>query len=313
MGGLGNQMFQYAIYRLLAINNLNVFLDTRWYYSKNRLAHEKFKLNYFDIKDINFLCVDETHNLTDYYSVFNLKLLLNMKISKIILLKTVIFKIIRKFCNLLKIDSKCFITNYYENENVEFDLPFFLNNTKNLFIVGIFARYKHIEVIRQQLLNDFSFKKPLPEKVINILDDIKKKKSAAIHVRCGDYIGDNIRDICGMTYYRNSIQYLSSKQTDLFYYIFSDDTEYIKNNFSFLENYYIIDNSVLNFPDYFDLFLMTQVNHIIISNSTFGWWAAWLNSNPEKMVIVPERYHADNSWVSSNKLFPSEWIQMAVN
>jgi hypothetical protein len=116
-----------------------------------------------------------------------------------------------------------------------------------------------------------------------------------------------------MTYYRNSIQYLSSKYNDLFYYIFSDDIEYIKLNFFFLKNYAIIDNSSLEISDYYDLYLMTQVNHLIISNSTFSWWAAYLNTDPKKTVIAPERYHFDNSWVQSDDLYPPEWIKLSIN
>jgi hypothetical protein len=137
--------------------------------------------------------------------------------------------------------------------------------------------------------------------------------SVAIHVRRGDYVGDGELDICSMSYYRNAIEYLKKKQSDLKFYVFSNDTEFCKINFFFLNNVVFVDTSKEDKSDYWDMFLMTQVKHLIIPNSTFSWWGAFLNANPQKIVIVPERYDAYNTYNTSHELYPPEWVKLAVN
>jgi hypothetical protein len=315
MGGLGNQMFQYALYAWLSQKNFNVFLENHWFSFKNLLPHEKYKLDYFNITDIKILNPDELLKYVDFAFMYNIKTILNLNLNfnKIILIKFIIKKIIIKLLRFFHIKYYNNIKFYYENQKKGPDFIYELNATSNIHMYGTFSYYRHIEDIRQILKNSFSFKKELPDNLVILLAEMKKRKTVAIHVRRGDYVGDRIRDVCSMSYFRNAIQLISSKCDDLFFYIFSDDINYIKTNFFFLDNYIIIDNSSLETPDYYDLYLMTQVNHLIISNSTFSWWAAWLNSNPEKIVIVPELYLSDNSWVQSDKLYPPEWIKLAIN
>jgi hypothetical protein len=189
-----------------------------------------------------------------------------------------------------------------------------LPRNKPIYITGLFLSYKHLIPIKEILLSDFSFKKDIPESVRKILDDIKSSNSASLHVRRGDFMDSEktfklFGSICTYQYYVNAYNYLQTKYSDLRYFIFTNDIEWVKANFTFLENYLIVDAHKENPPDYYDLFLMTQTKHNIIPNSTFSWWGAWLNQNPSKTVIVPDRWFGDNSR-TTEEVCPPEWIRV---
>jgi len=313
MGGLGNQMFQYSLYKWFLFKGCNAFLDAHRYNLSNIPSHEKVKLHYFDIKDIRLIDFKEASKYIDFAFIYKFKLLFNLNLSVFSIFKAIILKIYRKITRFLLIKPgtlNCFVT---EKPKEGFGCIKNLRIKSNTYIYGTFTYSEPLEDIKQSLINDFSFNKDLPSDIKFLIKGIKQKESVAIHVRRGDFAGDKIRDVCSLNYYRNAAQYLTSKHSDLVFYIFSNDAEYIKANFFFLGNYSIIDNSSFEHPDYFDLFLMTQVKYLIISNSTFSYWGAWLNQNQEKIVIAPEKYHLDNSWVPPEELYPASWIKMAVD
>jgi len=311
-GGLGNQMFQFALYTKLSQNGLNVYFDKSWHsiYTKNN--HENIKLDYFNINNLKFVSFKEASKYVDY-SCLPYKILLKLKVNIFILLKNINRKIIKKIniILLIKYNNK---SKYYllEDTKKSMDLIWNLDGRKSIYLNGTFARYQYINEIKTQLIKSFSFSDDLPECINILLNEIKSKNSVAIHVRRGDYVGDKQRDVCGMFYYQNAINLLSTKYNDLYFYLFSDDIEFLKTNFYFLNNCKIINNSNLDKPEYYDFFLMTQTNHLIISNSTFAWWAAWLNQNNDKNIIAPELFHTDNSWVNSYELYPPEWIKLSI-
>lgn len=313
MGGLGNQLFQYSLYKWFILKDYNVFLDIHKYNLKNKPAHEEIKLSYFNINNLKIIDFEEASKYIDFAAIYKFKSLSKLHLDFFILLKTVFLKIIRKIIRCIQIEPKhlnCFIM---EKPKEGFSYIKNLKIVSNTYIFGTFTYYECLNDIKQSLINDITFTRKLPNIIKELLDEFKLYNSVAIHVRRGDYEGDRIRDVCSMTYYHNSIEYVSSNQNNLRFYIFSNDPEYIKTNFSFLSNYFFIDNSLYDNSDYLDLFLMTQVNHLIISNSTFSYWGAWLNKNINKIVIAPNCYHSDNSWVHQSELYPPEWIRLAVN
>lgn len=312
-GGLGNQMFQYALYKWLLFKNFNVYMDKHYYDINKSVSHEKYKLNYFNIDETSFIKFSEASYYIDFPVIYNLNTILQLKINLFLLLKNIYFRIYLKISNKFHLKYKVSKTFHMEKPKSDLNFISTLNKDTNIYMYGTFTFNKYVEELRISLINIFTFKKSIPVIVKEKLKEMKMNNSVAIHIRRGDYIGDRVREVCSMSYYRNAIQYLTLRYNDLFFFIFTNDIEFVKTNFFFLPNYQIIDNYSLDTPDYYDLFLMTQVNHLIISNSTFSWWGAWLNQNSEKIVIVPERYHLDNSWVDSSELYPSEWIKLAIN
>jgi hypothetical protein len=180
---------------------------------------------------------------------------------------------------------------------------------------GWFQSYKYLNSIREIILSDFSFKLDIPESIESVLNAIIDSNSVSLHVRRGDFIDSEdgfkmFGVICTHQYYVNAYAYLQTKYSDLCYFIFTNDVKWVKANFVFLKNYNIVDTSKENLSDYYDLFLMTRTKHNIIANSTFSWWGAWLNQNPSKIVIAPEKWLGDNS-LTTDEICPPEWIRVS--
>ena len=159
--------------------------------------------------------------------------------------------------------------------------------------------FKHIEDELRQLLK---FKSDIQE-TANALLPKTTNELVSIHLRRGDYIGlEDFHPVCSPDYYNAASQEFMDK--DYNFVIFSDDIKYCKSFFGEQENISYINN----IDPYVDLCLMSMCNHNIIANSSFSWWAAWLNSNPNKKVIAPQQwfgsaYHYQNT----NDLYCEGW------
>jgi len=159
--------------------------------------------------------------------------------------------------------------------------------------------FKHIEYELKQLL----VFKPDIQETANALLPKTTNELVSIHLRRGDYAGlGDFHPVCGPEYYSAASQEFTDK--DYNFIIFSDDIKYCKSFFGEQENVSYINNV----DPYVDLCLMSMCNHNIIANSSFSWWAAWLNSNPNKKVIAPQQwfgsaYHYQNT----NDLYCEGW------
>jgi hypothetical protein len=301
-GGLGNQMFQYAFYKYLLYDGINVYLDIDSISYQN-LSHSKYKLDYFDFEK-KIAKFSECKCLNDLASSYQLTLLIRKR-----LWRPIITKIVRKILKLSVGSQKT-----YQVETREHNVEYFIKNINkesSLYIDGYFQAYKHIDKIKDVILNDFVFTKLLTPKILEIEEKIKNTNSVSIHIRHGDYLKYKKYNICSIRYYQNAIEYINSVYKNLSYFIFSDDIDYIKEKFTFLENYFIVDNSKEDISDYYDLFLMSCTKHNIIANSTFSWWGAYLNKNQNKLVLVPEKWQIDDDNQSMvNLICPPEWIRV---
>ena len=112
-------------------------------------------------------------------------------------------------------------------------------------------------------------------------------------------------NICTIDYYKKAIDFLQNKEKDLYFYIFSDDMDWVKNNISISNALYIDWNKSEN--SWQDMYLMSQCKHNIIANSTFSWWGAWLNQNPNKLIIAPKKFL---NTIETPDLIPSDWIKL---
>jgi len=145
----------------------------------------------------------------------------------------------------------------------------------------------------------------------NVFDEIGKTNSISIHIRRADYLDKNTNEkhgCCSMDYYRQAINYMSKMVEKPTFFIFSDDIEFSKHALKSPFQVRFVDH---NGPEknYEDLILMSNCSHNIIANSTFSWWAAWLNRNPDKIVIAPSRWFTD-SRLNSNNIIPDKWLKL---
>tara|TARA_R110000824_G_scaffold319483_1_gene506545 strand:- start:80 stop:868 length:789 start_codon:yes stop_codon:yes gene_type:complete len=173
---------------------------------------------------------------------------------------------------------------------------------ENLFLKGYFQSEKYFKHNRKHILELFS---PIPQ--IDALfekkykDIIHKDGVVSVHVRRGDYLKfSDFHANIGSGYYTEAMNTFSPDDTFVF---FSDDIEWCKETFKGDKNVFIEKQD-----DVLDLYLMSKIKNNIIANSSFSWWAAWLNENEGKKVIAPKIWFGPkNQHLSRKDLTPEEW------
>ena len=291
--GLGNQWFQYATARTISLKlNRKLFLDVDWYNNiykledrsdPNATTHRDFLLNYFNI---------QSRVLNRVHLNWIKRLEIRSRNSKN-------FKLLQD--GLLNNFSYTPID--HNNYSIEF-----IESQPKVYLTGYWQNTDIIEEYKNILCNELNLKHPLSATNTNILKSINSTNSVAIHIRRGDYISKpNSRKVhasCSNNYYYDSIDYMQDRLTNLQYFIFSDDMTWVKDNLDFATNSTFIDN---NEPEYEHLFLMSACKHQITANSTFSWWAAWLNKNTQKIIITPEHWYNDMRLNETVIRIPNEW------
>ncbi len=269
MGGLGNQLFQYALYRQLQENGKEAYLDISWYRGSNS-TYRKFQLNLFQTK------IKECTKRQKYKLAGNDESLAGIVCRKIFGRK------------------KSYVI---ESETGEFD-PDILK-MQDVYLDGYWQRKEYFEDISELLRNELVLRKfPVGENK-RILEEIEKTNSVAIHVRRGDYLKmqDMFGGICTEEYYNNSMKYMGEHINDAHFFVFSDDMGWCRKFFDQKENITFVD---INNEDAscFDLFLMSKCKNMIMANSSFSWWAEYLNNNADKVVVAPSK------WINNNNGSP---------
>ena len=133
--------------------------------------------------------------------------------------------------------------------------------------------------------------------------------AVSVHIRRGDYLSEHFKDgfgsCCPIDYYLRSIRFIKKKTVNPLFVFFSDDMEWVKENI-IEENAIYVDHNH-EFDAWQDMYLMSQCKHNITANSSFSWWGAWLNVNPQKIVISPARWWATSE---NDDVVPDSWIRM---
>jgi len=262
-GGLGNQMFQYAFGRALAQkHNTNLKLHfTNALFNIQR----SYELDVFNISA----------------SMATRKDLQKFNIIKNRVLNRLFYLLDERYGIQF---NKNIMTQRY---------PYIFNSKllgikNNSYIQGYWTDERYFKEVENILRKEFTPKKTLDQKNLDILKQIQKTNSVSIHVRRGDYVTKkaNILKFIGLNYYIKSINKIKSKVSKPIFFIFSDDIFWCKQSLNSLliNNVYYIDHNKGK-DSYKDLLLMSACKHNIIANSTFSWWAQWLNKNQKKTVI----------------------------
>ena len=175
---------------------------------------------------------------------------------------------------------------------------------KELYIDGYYQSYKYFEKHIDDIISLFSPNVTEMGAMNNIYGHLFDKETVSIHVRRGDY--ENLSDYhvnLPASYYLDA---MACFDTNVRFIVFSDDIEWCKKKITLLNTdvEFITDE-----PDWMDLYLMTWCNHNIIANSTFSWWGAFLNTNKNKKVVIPDQWFGPSqpSTVNTRDLFPKEW------
>lgn len=273
-GGLGNQMFIYAMY----LGMKELFPGVR-----------------LDISDMVHY---EKHNGYELHRVFDLpndEFSINQPLKKII--EFLFFKTIleRKQGGSLE-PYRC---KYY--------WPF-------IYFKGFYQSEKYFADVRDRVRAAFSFDLSLLSvRTKKLLSSIGKDSTpVSIHVRRGDYTSGSTWDmlgcVCTSVYYDRCVSVIFSRVENPKFYVFSDDVDWVRCNLSLPEGCVFVDWNREN-DSWQDMFLMSCCSHNVICNSTFSWWGAWLNGNRQKIVLCPDRWFA-NGECTTPDLIPSDWIKV---
>lgn len=159
------------------------------------------------------------------------------------------------------------------------------------FYDGYWQNEKNFLPIRDKIIETFAFSDFTVEKNLALAQKLKGVRAASCHLRRGDYLTDPIYGVCNSNYYENAVKELNEMVNPDMYCIFSDDIEWCKENLVGL----IGKDKEVVFVDwnkgkesYRDIQLMSLCHYNIIANSSFSWWGAWLNDHEDKVVLAPE-------------------------
>lgn len=277
--GLGNQMSQYAFY--LAMHD--------------RMPNTKY------------ICWDNDHNGYELERLFGIRKHtspINLLLSRTLICQRDYWwiKIIKKFLATIGYEA------INENLNYCYTATHLLSSNRITFWYGGWHNYRYFNYIDSKLRDVFRF----PEQKLNVysselLSLIQKTHSVGIHIRRGDYLqGENRKlygDICTISYYKQSIEYIKKLVSKPRFFIFSNDAEWVQNNLDISSAVYVNDNT--GSDSWMDMFLMSKCKNLIIANSTFSWWGAYL-SNAD-YILCPTKFINDKN---SGDIYPDTWIRI---
>lgn len=170
----------------------------------------------------------------------------------------------------------------------------YLERHGDVYYNGYWADHRYYDDCRDELLREFSLRVPLDETNQNFLNGMNGKFTCSLHVRRGDYLNSpDYKGICGLDYYEKAIDAVRRKAvSDIVFLVFSNDIAWCRVNLTpfFKDNQVVFVDWNTGKDSYRDMYLMSRCNANIIANSSFSWWAAYLNETPDKIVVSPEKY-----------------------
>lgn len=288
IGGLGNQLFQYAAGRALAsYHKTQLALDTGYLklISNGEYTQRKFELDRFNI---------------------------NASLANEGVLKNFDFDQNKYISRLKKISPGLFSKMIFNEHHFNFHSEF-LRLPKDTYLNGYWQSEKYFNSFREKLLSEITLKEPLFPAALLIDKRIGEVNAVSLHVRRGDFVSlksaNHFHGYLETDYYKAALEQIKNKVTDPVFFIFSDDLDWCKKNFDFIEQREFVDGKANGISTQEELILMSRCNHNIIANSSFSWWGAWLNQNKSKTVIAPKNWFADKK-INTNDLIPANWIKI---
>lgn len=290
ISGLGNQLFQYAVSRQLSLaRHVHLKLDTSFFSSQNLRS---FKLHHYSIA-AEVATEDAVNSILDVYSS-----------------RSLYAKLYRRAEPYL---PKQYHHRFYEKEWWTFE-PELFSVTSNVYLDGYWQHYKYLENLNPVILDELRLKEFPAKDASEYLNEIQgQPESVAVHIRRGDYVTDkdalNFMGVLPVSYYNRSIEYINNRVSNPSFYFFSDDLDWVKDTIKVNAQVHYVD--IANgAKDYVELDLMSKCSHNIIANSSFSWWGAFLNRNPEKIVVAPKKWVVPEEVNKRIELILPSWVKM---
>lgn len=287
IGGLGNQMFQYAAGKFLAARlGTDLFFDISGF-AKEGYTKREYALDVFDL----------TAKFASQNEINKLKYINNPA---------------RYYWHRLNVKINPFYKSTYFREKQFNYMQNILDLFGDVYMEGQWQTEKYFSSQASQIIKDFTPRNASVFRKDDWYFKIKNTNSVSIHIRRGDYVScpKFKKYFYTMTpsYYQKSLKMLAKKTGKLVVFIFGKDQKWARKFLKFpLETFYI--KSGKGEHDAKDMWLMSQCKHNIIANSSFSWWGAWLNQNPNKIVVAPQKWFKDSS-INTSDLIPEKWIKI---
>lgn len=285
LGGLGNQMFQYALAIALReqFKNEEVLVDTSNF--RGYPLHNGYEL-------------DKIFNITIRNATFREILKVGYPYSH--------YQLWRIGHRLLP-KRKTMVTGFQSKDFTYKSI----NGLGNFYFDGYWQSDIFFRDYKQEIFSEFTFPEIIEDENKAILDDIKNHNSVSVHIRRGDYVNHPLfKNICTIEYYKNSLRKIKELTDVDRILIFSNDIEWCKltftKEFGDIHTVFVNWNSGMN--SFRDMQLMSLCKHNIIANSSFSWWGAWLNQNPNKIVIAPFKWC--NREANQQNYIPNSWTKI---
>ncbi|MDL2222600.1 alpha-1,2-fucosyltransferase [Bacteroidales bacterium OttesenSCG-928-M11] len=288
-GGLGNQMFQYAFF--LAKKKRSPKMSISFFVPSREIKHNGYELgNLFGLFSED----------KDLLATFIRKLLIFEKRS-----------FYRPLCSLLLSILKLLGITIVREEGYSIYREEYLKvQSKRAFYFGYWQSPCYFEAIENEVRSAFSFDySRLSDKSRGLLETIRSQESVSVHIRRGDFLSvDNQSlyvNLNDTLYYVKSVDWMKEHLNSPHFYIFSDDPQWVKKHLQIDNATYIDWNR--GETSWEDMCLMSECKHNIIANSTFSWWAAWLNRYEKKQVLVPKCFLRNRE---TPNIYPADWLQI---
>ena len=266
--GLGNQMFQYAFGKSIEfLTREKIYFDTSWFQQYHQeFTERKYNLEAFNV-NLRIAPQEEISKILDP--------LLMVPFRQIFWWKERFFPYYKK-------------THIKENQN-KYDELIIKHIKDNKYYSGFWQSPLYFDLIRDNLIQEFVLKSETEQYKAHLENIINKDMSVGIHVRRGDYTKKNSEHILlPKEYFEEAMRLLSCKYNHVHFFFFTDDPKYVKDEFH--TNKFPNRSLIENTSEAEDLILLSKCKHQIISNSTFSWWAAYLDENKSKTVFYPKEW-----------------------
>ena len=278
-GGLGNQMFQFAMGRAMAIRSQSsLLLDTRYFDSAPSVT---FRLDHFNVGQ-----AVATGRLPPQRKEERLRYLL---------------------WRGLKLPP-----HRVKESALSFDATMLMPRT-NVWLDGYWQSERYFADCIETIRKDLRIVTPPSQENANQLAEIAACPAISLHVRRGDYLlpqNQALFAACSKEYYTKAVDLMASKMTEEpVIYVFSDDPDWACDNLALPFEKRVMGHNGRD-AEYEDMRLMSACRNHIIANSSFSWWGAWLNPSPDKIVIGPASWFADPS-VSNPDILPESWLPLS--
>lgn len=277
-GRIGNQLFQYAIARMIQ-EELG---------EKTRIIIDES-----EVLERNWADSLRAYPLPEVEYVQDRKLLKTKGFIIPYLMLCFYYKFIYKtnYCRKYKLE-KIFepILNHFGLVAIENGyLPYKINKKRNTIIYGFFQSELYFERISNRLKSELDLIGELDKSLYPGIDRLKKRNSICISVMVENGLKNPMYDVCKKEYWEKAIEYMLEQVDNPLFFVCSDNVEYVKEHFIDCEKYDVICQAK-GFPVHLSLAAMSLCRHFIIGNTTFGWWAQYLAENESKIVVAPAKW-----------------------